>query len=146
MMVVAVLGLAAVSIVQEWFGFAPDGAIAHVASLVGVLAGEFLFFLVLYRLLTPEGPGIFAHLPGTVAFVVSFSGLTALGGFYFSHVVAESTALYGTIGSLFGVIALVYSTAWLLLASAELSAFVWHRDRERRPGDPIDDPSLPGNG
>jgi YihY family inner membrane protein len=127
MMVLALLGFAAASIVQGWFSFSPDDIVVRIGTIVGVLVGEFLFFLILFRVLTPRGPGFRRHVPGAAAFAVGLEALAALGGFYFSSVVADSTALYGALGSLFGVIAFLYATAWLLLASAELSAFLWDR-------------------
>ena len=45
------------------------------------------------------------------------------------YVVSKSSALYGTLGSLFGVVAFLYSAAWLVLLGAEVSAFRWESRR-----------------
>jgi membrane protein len=148
LMVLALLGFAAASIVQGWFSSSSSDPLTRIGAFLGVLVGEFVFFLFLYRVLTPKGPTLRHHVQGTVVFVIGLEGLAALGGFYFSHVVANATALYGAVGSLFGVIAFLYATSWLLLASAELSAFLWDRALSRARGESTPGeasaPSLPG--
>jgi uncharacterized BrkB/YihY/UPF0761 family membrane protein len=100
--------------------------LAQVGGQLLILVGQFAFVLITYRVLTPgSGPRMRDHLLGTAVFIVGFAGLVALGGIYFSYVVSKSSALYGALGSLFGAIAFLYSTAWLLLLGAEVSAFRW---------------------
>ena len=129
LMILAIFGLAAFSIVEGWFASGSYDVVAQIGAFLVLALGEFVFFLALYRILTPSGPSWRWHVPGAAAFVICFEGLLTLGSFYFSRVVANSTALYGTLGSLFGAIAFLYATAWLLLAGAELSAFIWRRRR-----------------
>lgn len=128
LMVLAIFGLALLSMVTTWAaGVSDRAALVTAASSLGLVAGEFLFFLVLFLVLTPgsarnPAPGMRDHVPGAIAFVLSWTALQFLGGYYFSRVVAGSTALYGTVGALFGVIAFLYATTWLLLLAAEISA------------------------
>jgi uncharacterized BrkB/YihY/UPF0761 family membrane protein len=54
-------------------------------------------------------------------FAAGWLGLHLLGAAYVSQVVTRSTALYGTVGALFGLFAFIYLTMWLLLLGAEIS-------------------------
>ena len=47
---------------------------------------------------------------------------------YVANVVARTTALYGTIGAIFGLLAFLYATMWLFLLGAEFSRFSAERD------------------
>jgi uncharacterized BrkB/YihY/UPF0761 family membrane protein len=42
--------------------------------------------------------------------------------------VARTTALYGAIGAIFGLLAFMYATMWIFLLGAELSRFSAERD------------------
>ena len=138
LVVVSLIGVAVLSGIQAWVdGPWANGFLAHLGGELVILFGQFAFVLLMYRILTPgEGPGIREHLLGTAVFVIGFAGLVALGGIYFSSVVSKSSALYGALGSLFGAIAFLYSTAWLLLLGAEVSAFRWEVRRGSVTPDP----------
>jgi membrane protein len=127
LVVVSLVGVAVLSGIQAWAdGPWSNGLLAQVGGQLLILVGQFAFVLITYRVLTPgSGPRMRDHLLGTAVFIVGFAGLVALGGIYFSYVVSKSSALYGALGSLFGAIAFLYSTAWLLLLGAEVSAFRW---------------------
>jgi len=127
LVVAAIFAVMFLSTVKSWLhGLVGGSVTGTIASEAAVWVGSFVFFLVLYRVLTPgKGPSLLGHVPGTLLFVIALAGLEALGGLYFSNVVAKSTALYGTIGVLFGIVAFVYATAWLLLLGAEVSAEYW---------------------
>jgi membrane protein len=100
--------------------------ILRALGALGVIVAEGLLFLLLYVLLTPgHGPALRDHLLGVVVFLVGYEGLKALGGWYFSAVVTRSSALYGALGTLFGAIAFLYVSAWLLLLGAEVTAVRW---------------------
>jgi uncharacterized BrkB/YihY/UPF0761 family membrane protein len=45
----------------------------------------------------------------------------------FTQLIQNSTALYGTIGGIFGLLAFLYATMWSLLIGAELSAVLVSR-------------------
>jgi uncharacterized BrkB/YihY/UPF0761 family membrane protein len=66
-------------------------------------------------------------------FLVGFEVLIVIGDVYFGAVVSKSSALYGALGSLFGAVAFLYSTAWLLLMGGEVSAFRWEARRAGHP-------------
>jgi uncharacterized BrkB/YihY/UPF0761 family membrane protein len=129
--VVSLVGVAVLSGIQTWVdGFWSDGFLANVAARLVILAGQFVFVLLSYRVLTPgRGPGMRDHLLGTAVFIVGFEGLLVLGDIYFGYAVSKSSALYGALGSLFGAIAFLYAAAWLLMLGAEVSAFRWEGRR-----------------
>jgi uncharacterized BrkB/YihY/UPF0761 family membrane protein len=54
-------------------------------------------------------------------FAVGWLALQSLGSAHVTRVVQQTTAIYGTIGAVFGVLALLYITMWLFLISAEIS-------------------------
>jgi membrane protein len=133
--VVSLAGVAILSTLQTWAdGPWSNGFLAGLGFQLAVLAGQFVFILLTYRVLTPgTGPGLRDHVLGTVVFVVGFEVLVAIGDVYFGAVVSKSSALYGALGSLFGAVAFLYSTAWLLLMGGEVSAFRWEARRTGHP-------------
>jgi membrane protein len=127
MVVASLFGFALLAGVQTWASSAwPSGTAADLGIEAAAIAGTFAFFLVFYRVLTPgRGPRLRDHIPGAVIFVIGWRVLIAVGGFFFARVVATSSALYGTLGALFGVFAFLYAAAWLLMMGAEASSLVW---------------------
>lgn len=84
---------------------------------------------LVYRLLTPSpGPTIREHLPGAAVFTVGFLVLERFGAVYVAGVVTRSTALYGTIGAIFGLLAFIYIAMWLFLLAAEITDLLRRRD------------------
>ncbi len=103
-------------------GLSLEGAIGVVVQLAAFAAlaafGAGVWALV-YRLLTPSpGPTVRQHLAGAALFSVGFLALERFGGAYVAGVVARSTALYGTIGAIFGLLAFIYVAMWLFLFAA----------------------------
>lgn len=88
-----------------------------------VLAGAtFVFAMMTYRLLTPgRGPTMRQHVSGSILFTVGWLLLHLLGAEYVNRVVTKTTALYGAIGVIFGLLAFLYLTMWWLLLCAEIS-------------------------
>jgi uncharacterized BrkB/YihY/UPF0761 family membrane protein len=101
------------------------GRIAWLSELAtyGALAcATFMFAILTYRLLTPgRGPTFRQHVPGSMLFTVGWLLLHLLGAEYVHRVVTRTTALYGAIGVIFGVLAFLYLTMWWLLLCAELT-------------------------
>jgi membrane protein len=97
-----------------------------------IVAGSFVVFLFTYRVLTPgDGPTLRGHVRGALLFTVGFALARAIGESYVANVVTRSTALYGAIGAVFGLLAFLYATMWLFLLGAELSRFSAERDAAR---------------
>lgn len=104
------------------------GVVVEVVTYLAVLAGGVAFFLVAFRFLTPRCPLSWRdHLPGAVGATVGWLLLQQLGALYVDRVVARGSALYGTLGAVFGLLAFLYAAAYLLLLSAELSEVLWER-------------------
>ncbi len=110
----------------------PLGNFGRVASFLGVAVLELAFFLLSYRLLTPEGgPAARDHLPGAIAMTLGWNALKLVGGIFVTRVVIRASALYGTIGAVFGVLVFLRVAAVMYLGAAELSALV--REQRREP-------------
>jgi len=89
--------------------------------------------LITYRVLTPgTGVRLRDHVPGAVTFTIAWLALTAVGGLVFTQLIENSTALYGAIGGIFGLLAFLYAAYWSLLIGAELSAVLMGRRRSMR--------------
>jgi YihY family inner membrane protein len=113
----------------------PAGVLLEVLTYLAVLVGGVLFFVVVFRFLTPECPLSWRdHLPGAVMATVGWLLLQSIGGLYVDRVVTRGSALYGTIGAVFGLLAFLYAAAYLLLLSAELSEVLWERQRKDSHG------------
>ncbi len=98
------------------------------AAVALELAVGFGFAVLTQWLLTPgDGPRPRELVVGAAVFAVGWLLLQSLGAAYVTRVVQQTTAIYGAIGAVFGVLAFLYLTMWLFLLSAELSQ-VW---RER---------------
>lgn len=109
-----------------------SGLLGRLGSFVLIATVEFGFFLLSYRLLTPEGGRALAdHLPGALLMVLGWSALKVVGGLLVARVVGQASALYGTIGAVFGLLVFLRVAAGLWLAGAELSALV--REERREP-------------
>jgi membrane protein len=104
------------------------GALVEVLTYLAVLVGGIGVFLVTFRFLTPRCPLSWRdHLPGAVMATVGSLLLQRVGALYVDRVVARGSALYGTLGAVFGLLAFLYAAAYLLLLSAELSQVLWER-------------------
>ena len=107
------------------------GVVVEAATYLAVLVGGVAFFLVAFRFLTPRCPLSWRdHLPGAVCATVGWLLLQQLGALYVDRVVARGSALYGTLGAVFGLLAFLYAAAYLLLLSAELSEVLWERQEK----------------
>jgi len=121
--------------VSALVGSRADVLFAVLTYLV-MLGGGVAFFLVVFRFLTPECPLSWRdHLPGAVTATVGWLLLQLVGALYVDRVVARGSALYGTLGAIFGLLAFLYAAAYLLLLSAELSQVLWERRNGRRAAD-----------
>jgi YihY family inner membrane protein len=109
-------------------GFAGNLQIPWWADLLVVLAFIALaagYFLLIYWALTPgpAKPTLRDHIPGALSFAVAAAFLERIGGRYVAYVIAHTTALYGTIGTIFGLLAFLYMTMWVFLLGAEITRF-----------------------
>jgi membrane protein len=95
----------------------------RILGLVAVAGVEFGFFLASYRvLLPPSGPRLREHLPGAIFMTVAWELLKLAGGLLVVSVVTKASALYGTIGGVFGILVFLRVSSSMYLLGAELSA------------------------
>lgn len=128
LMVAAFVALALFAGVEARLEATHRATSAGLFQAIAFAFGGFVLFLATYRLLTPgKDLGFRDHLPGAVAFTIAWLALTAAGGLVFTKLIQNSTALYGTIGGIFGLLAFLYATMWSLLIGAELSAVLTSR-------------------
>jgi len=98
------------------------GMVVEIAAFAGLAAFGGAIWALVYRLLTPSpGPTVREHLWGAVVFSIGFLVLERFGAAYVGGVVSRSTALYGAIGAIFGLLAFIYAVMWLFLLSAQIT-------------------------
>ena len=128
LMVAAFVALAAFTAIEAKLQADHRATFVALFQFGAFAVGGFVLFLVTYRLLTPgKGIRLWDHVPGALAFTIAWLALTAVGGLVFAELIQKSTALYGTIGGIFGFLAFLYATMWSLLTGAELSAVLMSR-------------------
>src|SRR4029078_10442233 len=78
LMVAAFVGLALFASLETWVAGAQRSIAARLIGASGLALGEFILFLLTYRLLTPgKGIGIRDHVPGAIVFTIAWLVLTA---------------------------------------------------------------------
>ena len=109
-------------------GFRPSGVLGLATGLIGALALfglEVAYFTLVYWLLTPRRELRFVdHLSGGVLMAVGWDVLKYVGAFFFDRTISNASALYGTLGALFGLLLFIRVTMWLFLYGAEWNALV----------------------
>ncbi len=104
------------------------GAVVEAAAYLVVLALGVSFFALIFMLFTPARVMRFRdYLPGAVTAAIGWALLELLGSRYVDLVVARSSALYGALGAVFGLLAFLYVAVYVLLLSGELSMVLWER-------------------
>src|SRR5262245_39958700 len=84
---------------------------ATIPTVILGLALNVVVFLWLFGSLTNVAVGWTDHLPGAIAAAIGLEVLKAVGTFYVPRAVASASALYGSIGVVFAIL------AWLALFS-----------------------------
>lgn len=113
------LASAALTVVATSLGTGP--VLAVLGVLVAALA-DFVFFLIAYRELTPGGPRLGTHVPGAEFVTICWTVLKVAGSWLAATAVSHASALYGTAGTVFGVLAVLMLGSRCFLYGAELSA------------------------
>lgn len=101
-----------------WLGVASEG-LAGVANI--------LLYLVAFRVLTPKQVETRWLLPGCIVAGIVWTVLEALGGYVVGHYLRNDNAVYGTFGTVLGLIAWIYLGAQVTVYAAELNTVVVHR-------------------
>ncbi|MGH9182817.1 MAG: YihY/virulence factor BrkB family protein [Acidimicrobiales bacterium] len=122
-------------------GFLPS-LFAPVNLLVGMGVSTGLF-LWSSKVLCNRDVGWRPLVPGAVVGAVGFEVLKVVGGVYVPRAVASSSALYGSIGVVFAILAWLFLFGRLLVYASIVNVVTW----ERRHGTvtvELEVPSLPG--
>lgn len=112
--------------------FAVTNALRVVPLLapLGVLVGagvSFVLFLWTLTALSNRDVGWRAFVPGAVVGAIGLEILKAIGSFYVPRLVESSSALYGSIGTVFAILAWLFLFGRLLVLSAAVNVVVWER-------------------
>lgn len=137
----AVLILAASVALTALLGLLP-GPAAPVA-LLGALAVDTALWLWTMRVLCNRDVGWKALVPGAVFGAVGLEVLKVLGGIYVPRAVAGSSALYGSIGIVFAVIAWLLVLGRLVVYVATLNVVRWEEDHGTVTAE-VELPRIPG--
>jgi YihY family inner membrane protein len=112
-----------------------------VAGLLVSFAFDVGLFLVAYRiLLQRRGPAWRQVLPGSVFGAFGWTALKLAGTWYVTRAVAGATAVYGTFGTVVGILGLLYLASRVFLYGAELNAVLI----EERGKAPVEEAIEPG--
>ncbi|MFN7148363.1 MAG: YihY/virulence factor BrkB family protein [Microthrixaceae bacterium] len=97
-----------------------------VAALLAVLAGA-AAYLGLHLLLCARSVPMRSHLPGAIATGLGWWGLQALGGWYVTRFVRDSSDTYGVFVVVLGLLSWTYLLGMMYLYSVELAAVLHER-------------------
>jgi membrane protein len=112
-------------------------------NLVMGVAVSFGLFLWTARALCNRHVGWRALVPGAIFGAVGLEVLKVVGGIYVPQAVASSSALYGSIGIVFAVLAWLLFFGRLIVYSATLNVVLWER-RHGTVSVALEVPKLPG--
>jgi membrane protein len=114
------------------FGLGSGG----VAGIIVPLLVAFAAVALLYHIVPPSRPPLRDVWIGALAAAIAFE-LVTVGFSYYLTAIASYDALYGSLGSLFAFLFVVYLQASVLLFCAEF-AFAWPRSNvEPEPSEPV---------
>jgi membrane protein len=106
---------------------------AQLLSSLALLLLEVGYFTLAYWLLTPRRElWIVDHVSGGVLMASGWNVLKYLGAFFCDRMISRASALYGTLGAVFGLLLFIRVTMWLFLYGAEVNSLVRAIRREDR--------------
>lgn len=112
-------------------------------SIVASLGVGLALWLWTFKVLPNRDVGWKPLLPGAVLATVGLEVLKIVGGIYVPRAVASSSAIYGSIGTVFAVLAWLLIFGRLVVYSATLNVVRWEEDNGTVTVE-IDVPKLPG--
>lgn len=118
------------------------GFLAPVEILVALGLG-LVMFLWTSRVLPNRDVGWRPLLPGAILGAVGFEALKLLGAIYVPRAIASSSALYGSLGVVFAILAWLFFFGRLIVYSSVLNVVLWERSHGTVTIG-VDVPSLPG--
>lgn len=120
----------------------PGPAVVPTVALGLVL--DTVLFLWMFRALTAVAVPWSDHLPGAIAGAIGLEVLKVLGGIYVPRAVASSSALYGSLGSVFAILAWLALSARLVVYASALNV-VRHEQRHGTTTVEIRVPNIEGS-
>ncbi|MGH9164627.1 MAG: YihY/virulence factor BrkB family protein [Acidimicrobiales bacterium] len=112
-------------------------------ALLAAFAVDVALWLWTFHALTNRDVGWRPLLPGAILGAVGLEALKAVGGIYLPKVVASSSALYGSIGVVFAILAWLLFFGRLVIYAAVLNVVRWEEDHGTVTVE-IDLPDVPG--
>ncbi|HEY6566763.1 MAG TPA: YihY/virulence factor BrkB family protein [Actinomycetota bacterium] len=107
----------------------------QIATWIGLFGVEIGYFTLAYWLLTPRRELRFRdHLAGGVVMAVGWGVLKYVGGFFIDRTISKASALYGTLGTVFGLLLFIRIAMWLFLYGAEVNSLVRSIRRDEPDG------------
>lgn len=125
--VVLGLGLVVTTFLSNFGSFGAHGLLYGAGAEVLAAAANVGIYLVAFRVLTPKQVETHCLVPGAIAGGVLWTLLQAFGGYLVAHYLRNDNAVYGTFGTVLGLIAWFAVAAEMTVYCAELNAFLAHR-------------------
>lgn len=116
------VGASAITTVLNWL----PGYAAPLGLIVGLLVNVALW-LWTFRVLPNRKLPWRAYLPGAILGAVGMEILKVVGGIYVPRAVANSSALYGTLGVVLAVLAWLLIFSRLIIYATVLNVVLWER-------------------
>jgi len=107
----------------------------RVLGLAASAAMEFGVFLLAYTVLTSGSIGWRSHLPGALVMTTGWQLFKLAGGTLLAYYVSRATLLYGTIGTVVGLLLFLRLATGLFVFGAEVSAVLLDRRTGPSPTD-----------
>jgi uncharacterized BrkB/YihY/UPF0761 family membrane protein len=107
----------------------------RVLGFAATAAMEFGLFLLAYTALTPGSIGWRSHLPGAIVMTTGWELFKLVGGMLLAYYVTRATLLYGTIGTVVGLLLFLRLASGLFVSGAEVSAVLLDRRTGLSPTD-----------
>jgi membrane protein len=112
-------------------------------EIVLAMGIAFVLFLWAEKMLANRDVGWRPLVPGAIAGTIGFEVLKVVGSMYVPRAVASSSALYGSIGVVFAILAWLVFFGRLLVYSTVLNVVLWERSHGTVTID-LQVPALPG--
>lgn len=119
------------------------GTFGHFVAPILAAGVNTLFFWFTFMILGSVSVGARPLRPGAIAAGIGFELLTLVGTYYVPRTVASSSALYGSIGVVFAILAFLFLFARLVVYSSTLNVVLYEREKGTQTV-PIEAPVLPG--
>lgn len=106
----------------------------RILSSLILLLLEVAFFTLAYWVLTPRRELRFRdHLAGGTLMAIGWNVLKYVGAFFIDRAISRASAIYGTLGAIFGLLLVIRMTMWLFMYGAEVTSIARRTRFEDHP-------------